>query len=741
MSLIKKLIGYYDYLPVYLILLFLFNLLFLQLPLLGVFGYEFSAVNAILIVLFAGLYFIPILKKVRSDPKQAKNYYQAIYAAAISFLLIPLLVTLTHSLLTYACSIKDGLLFYLVITTPSVLIGFTLSLISVNLSKKINRIIFILIFILILIIPLFEFYFNPQIYFFNPIFGFFSGTIYDERLSVSTKLIGYRVLNILYFTVISIFLYKLLLKNSQRNKIIIYVSIILLAVVFIYFSPQLGYSTTFGRLNSDLSGELETEHFIIHYPQELNTKLVKAIAIYHEYDYSELKKFFGFDYPGKINSYLFRDNEQKKKLFGTAAADVAKPWLNCAFITYSDFDATLKHELAHCYSSQFGSGILKVAAWLNPYLIEGVAVAADPVYDDNNINFMASLAYNNGFKPDLNNFFNGLSFYTEASSSSYIYAGSFTSFLIKTYGINKFEQFYKDGIFRNTYKTQLSEVLRKYYSTLSDSEIANRKDEATYYFGRTSIFYKKCPRFVEDRISKAWNSFYIKDYNRSIMFFREALKVTNNYSAIIGYASCLQEKDSLKEAINFLGENINQFRNSAYFYSLELKLADLYSLSNNFSEADTIYSNLVFQHPSRTYFYLANLRLDLMNSDSLLEQYLKGNNFDKFYILKEFNSRKYDYYSIPVMIDLANFFDESYDLFISIFQNKLEVTDFASSYAMYKLSNYMLEHLDFYNARKMAALAMRFKGDKNYESRLQENYYKTNWFYLHQNILNKIKWK
>ncbi len=740
MSLLKRIFGYYNYLPVYLILIFLFNLFFLQLPLLSVFGYEFSATNSILIVLLSGWYFIPLIKKIKTDSKQLKTYAQNFYAAATSLLLVPLLVSLTHSLLTYTCSIKDGLLFYLVITVPSVMIGFAFAVISVSISNRLNRIILILIFLIVLSIPLFEFYFNPQIYFFNPIFGFYPGTIYDEGLSVTTKLAVYRLLNLAYFAMVSYALFKLLAKG-MKLKFIALTASFAVAASFIYLSPDFGYSTTFRRLDSELSETAVTEHFIIHYPPELDTKLVKAIAVYHEFDYSELKRFFGYDYPGKINSYLFRSNQQKKNLFGTANADVAKPWMNCDFITYTDYNSTLKHEIAHCYSSVFGSGLFKVAAGLNPYLIEGIAVAADPVYDGNSIDYMASLAFNNGYKLDLNSFYNSLSFYTQASSYSYIYAGSFASFLIKSFGISKFKNFYKSGNFYTSYGTSLKEMLKRYYSTLADSAISEKKDEATYYFGRSSIFYKKCPRFVEDRIRKAWYYFGIKDYDEAERLFREALNASNNYAAIIGYASCLQKTDSLKEAVNFLSENINQFENSAYFYSLELKLGDLYSLDGNFADADSIYGNLILQDPSRTYFYLASLRRDLMTPDSLLAHYLEGNDFDKFFILKEFNSANYNFYSIPVMIDLADSFNENYDLFISTFRKKIDVTDFASSYAMYRLSNYMLAHLDFYNARKMAALALRFKGDDNFESMLKENYYKTNWFYLHRDILNKIRWK
>ncbi len=740
MSLLKKIFGYYSFLPIYLILIFLFNIIFLQLPLFKVFGYEFSAANSILIVLLSGWYFIPLLKKIKADTKLASNYYQYFYAAAVAFLIVPLLVSLTHSLLTYACSISDGLLFYIVITVPSVLVGFAFAVISVCLSRRFNRAILILIFIAVLSIPFFEFYFNPQIYFYNPVFGFYPGTIYDEGLSVTLKLAGYRLLNIIYFASIS-YLLLTVLKKSRKIKLISILSIIIVAVEFVYLSPDFGYATTFGKLKSNLSGMVQTEHFIIHYPPELDKKLVQAIAIYHEFDYSELKKFFGYDYPIKINSYLFRDDAQKKNLFGTANADMAKPWMNCIFITYTDYNVSLKHELAHCYSSRFGTGLFKVASWMNPYLTEGIAVAASPYFDGDNVNYLASLAFNNGYKPDLNNLFNSLSFYSQASTSSYIYAGSFTSFLIRSFGINKFESFYQSGDFKSTYGNSLNGVLKKYYSTLTDTSLKDKKDEAIYFFGRSSIFYKKCPRYVEDRIHKAWDHFNNKNYEESKRLFGEALKASNNYSAVIGYASCLRELDSLKKAVKFLNKNINQFRNSAYFYSLELNLGDLYSLAGNFPAADSIYGNLIQQDPSRTYFYLANLRKDLMEPDSLLVLYLKGNDFDKFHILQKLNSGRYDYYSIPVFLDLADSFDENYNLFISNFHKKIEVADFAGSYAIYRLSGYMLAHLDFFNARKMAALAMRFKGDRNYEGLLQENYYRTNWFYLHQDILNKFRWK
>ncbi len=740
MSFLKKILIHYNYLPVYLLIIFLFNLSFQKLPLVSVFGYEFSALNSIILILLSGIYFVSLLKKLQLSSERKKEIFQNALTACVSFLLVPFLVSIIHSLLSTSCSIIDGLLFYLVITFPSVGIGFALALISVTVTRKFNLLLFIFIYILVLSIPLFEFYFNPQIYFFNPIFGYYPGTIYDEGLNVTSKLVGYRIFNLVYFGAISIVLFGIYFGKLKFQKSVAFIIIILIALIFIYISPRLGYSTTFSRLNSELSGTVETQHFTIHFEAKMNENLIKAISIYHEYYYSQLKNFFGYDYPRKINSYLFSDNSQKKKLFGSANADVAKPWLNCAFITYSDYEATLKHELAHCYSSEFGSGIFKVASGLNPFLIEGTAMAADPIYDNNDVNYLASLAYNNGYRINLENIFNYFNFFTQASSTAYIYAGSFSSFLIGEFGISKFKRFYHDGNFGNDYNIPLRNVIQKYYSTLKDSSLTKNIDEANYYYGRRSIFYKTCPRYVADRTEKAWEYYNGKNYAKSKNLFEGVLKITNDYSAVIGFASCQEKLNQFDEAVKFLERNLSQFKNSAYYYSMELKLGDLLSLNKNFVRADSIYECLINQNPNHTYFYLANLRCDLLKSDSLIRPYLLGNEFDKYNILTELNSENYDYYSIPVLIDLANSFNENYDLFIKQFHKKIEVTDFQSSFAMFKLSNYMLAHLDFNGARRIAALALRYNDDKDFQIILKSNFNKADWFYKnYSNVLKNVK--
>ena len=733
MAKIKNILSGYSYLSVYLLTLISLNLLLLNIPLAKVFGYEFSAINAIAITLLSGLYSISLIQKLKSSIYSTETFIRILISAFSLFLIIPALISITNSFLTINCSLKDGIAFYLVITFPSVLTGLFFAVVSLSLLKKFPRILFVVIFLSILAVPLFEFYFNPQVYFYNPIFGFFPGTIYDEGLSVSNKLILYKIINSVYFGTGSFLILLAILKAGKWLKKIFVILSILVAVIFYCLSPMLGFATTFGSLEKKLGGKVTTEHFNIYYPLTLEQKKVEALVLYHEYFYSQLKIFFGYDVKDKLNSFIFSDDVQKKELFGSANADVAKPWLNSTFISAGDYHNILKHEIAHCYSGQFGTGILKVAHGLNPFLIEGIAVAADPVFDDNNIDFMASLAYSYGYKISINSMLNNFSFYTQASSVSYIYAGSFTKYMVEHYGINKFKKFYEGGNFFDIYGIKLAAAEKEYYKYLESYGETGNRDEANYYFGRKSIFYKVCPRYISDRLEEAWRLFNQNNIIEAEKIFKEILGKTNNYSAVIGYAECLSKLNKKTSAVKVITGWLEQFKNTAYYYNLELQQADLMVENGNYIQADSVYSDLKRHEPSRILLYLADLRLTMINDTSTVKQYLEGSDFDKYLILKKINEKKYIYSSFPVMINLSSLLNEGYDLFIKDFDKPIEADDYLSSYAIYKLSVYMLDNLDYSNARKTAAMALRYVHDKNFNSILKDNYDKCEWILLHHN--------
>jgi len=401
-----------NYLSFYLLILLLVNLALLKLPLTNVFGYEFSVINSLLIVLLSGIYTIIFFDNNFS--KKNRNFIPELFKSLLLFLIIPFSVSVINSAFSGFCSFSDGLLFYIVITCPSIIIGISLGLISVLIANRFRVVLLFMLCFGILMIIAYEIYFNPQVYVYNPLIGFFPGTIYDEGISVSGKLILYRFLNLLFFGWIISAIVRL--KRDKKKRLIFFVAkVLFVPVAFFFLAPYLGFSTTFGSLTNMLSKSVNTEHFVIHLDKRIGKEKIKMLTLNHEYYYQELEKYFEVKLDEKIHSFIFYDNDQKKDLFGSRNADVAKPWLNQVYISMGNWEHTLKHELAHCFSAKFGTGFLKLASGLNPMLIEGIAEAADGNYDDNSLHFMAALAYNSGYDVDMKNLLSKFGFFSKAS--------------------------------------------------------------------------------------------------------------------------------------------------------------------------------------------------------------------------------------------------------------------------------------------------------------------------------------
>ena len=740
MSRAKKIFGLENSLPVYLLIIIVFDLILILLPLTKVFGFEYSVANSVLLVFLSGIFSIRLLTNYPSQESK-KTVTKSLIFAGLFLILLPALISVTNSFFAVKCSLMDGFLFYLVITFPAFIIGSGLGFFISLIFKRFNILIFIVVFFLILLIPLLEFYYNPQVYFYNPILAFLPGTIYDEALRVDINLVVYRALNLFFFGSIFYVSYQMYYKKNHTTKKFLIFVVILISTLFIYFSPLFGYSTDKARIEKELTGTIDTPHFIIHYSPKENKDLINDIAIHHEYYYKVLSKFFNVRINKKIESFLFLNDEQKKRLFGSANADVAKPWLLQVYISYEDYNTTLKHEIAHCFTSAFAHGLFKVADDFNPYLIEGAAVAADPVYDENDIHFMAAMAYHFGYKTDLKHLFNLLSFFKQTSSISYIFAGSFSKYLIDKYGIEKYKKLYSDLDFKKIYGTTIDTLNMNYSKFLDQINTKGNANKAYYYFGRKSIFYKVCPRYIASRLIEAWELYNIKSYEEAKNIFGNIFKLGKNYAALIGMAECESKLGHNDKAVSLLEKNLSFYKNSAYYYNIEFSLGDLQVKADDLAGADTNYTSLMNENPNRRYYYLTRLRKYLIKN-SLIKVYVNGSNSDKFQVVKKINANKYDYNSIPVFINLARVLNEDYKLFIKNFNKTIKIKDYSSSYAVYKLSIYMLENLDFLTARKMAALSLRYNYDKNFNYILQSNFDLTDWFYYNgEKTLKQFQYK
>jgi len=155
-----------NYLIIYLFIIGVINLFLQTLPLTNVFGYEFSAINALLLSFLSGLFSIYFLKSL---VKENKKFNVENYLSALRWMIfLPFAISVINSIIFGFCSFTEGLLFYLVITFPSVIIGSAIGTATYFLVNKFRFTSYIVFYSLILFIPVLEIYFNPQIYLYNP---------------------------------------------------------------------------------------------------------------------------------------------------------------------------------------------------------------------------------------------------------------------------------------------------------------------------------------------------------------------------------------------------------------------------------------------------------------------------------------------------------------------------------------------------------------------------------------------
>ena len=725
MQKLKSILAFNNYLVVYAVITIVINIFIYSLPLVGVLGYEFSVVNAFMFYFLSGIFTISFLKRKNLNVNGKKTLVELLYFVIV-IISVPFIIINIKTVLGLGCSFFSGTMFYLVISLPSLVVGLVMGSVAYIMVNKFRYVLFFTISILILLLPVIEIYFYPQIYFYNPIIAFYPGTIFDEGMNVSSRLLIYRSLNLLYFGFIGWGVFNVITQNYKGGKASIIAVILFPALTFFFISPSLGFSTDLSRVKTILNKTLTTNHFVIHYTDNYDKKEIEILALYHEYYYQQLSIYLNTEPQQKINTFIFKDDQQKKELFGSANADVAKPWLYQSYLSYENYQRTLQHELAHCFSAEFGTGLFRLAGWFNPSLIEGIASASDPYYDNNFITYMAALAYNNGYRVKLNRLYDNLNFFGQTASLSYIYSGAFTHFLIGNYGIEKFKLVYADLNFEKVYQKNIIELEKDFIINLESIEAINSAS-ANFYFGRKSIIYKICPRYIAVKLDEAWSLYNSKQFNEAEILFNEILNYGENYSAILGLSYVYLESKQINKAINVIESNLAKFEKTSYYYHLQFRLADLLALNFDNEKAQLNYEQIAQNNPNRTLKYLTGIRIKLL-AEGKLDEYIAGSDYDKLSLLKKINSQKYFYPAWAVIIDLSEKLQENTNLFMEEFNKTILVTDYESSYAVLKLSQYLLSKGEYLKARKMAALSLRYTDDGNFTMVLEENFKMINWF-------------
>src|SRR6185503_14890295 len=240
-----------------------------------------------------------------------------------------------------------------------------------------------------------RFYGEPPVFVYNALIGFFPGNMYDENIVLGSALIWSRLEQLAWVIALACavgaqldvptYRVKLRAPKPQRSLRFAAAAVAALAIAGLIHSSggALGYAIDASDIQRELSGRIETAHFVIHYARTPEIeKDIELIARDHEFRYHQVVSQIGMAPEGKLVSYYFADTEQKARWFGARNVEMAKPWRHEIYLDHRSFPhSSLRHEIAHAVAASFGDRFFGVATRdvfkFNPGLIEGLAVALD----------------------------------------------------------------------------------------------------------------------------------------------------------------------------------------------------------------------------------------------------------------------------------------------------------------------------------------------------------------------------
>lgn len=599
-------------------ILTLFTALLAYNPLTGVLGFEFS--------LFFGLISTVVLSHFALISFRKRRLYSQgpafvgtlcrIWVASTLAVMPSLAVISLNALRIRNCNFAEGLAYFALLPTVGVIFATAIgSAFALFPARRWPILLLYILPILCIAWAIYRGLTEPPIFVYDHYFGFFPGAIYDELREITSTLVIFRLRTI----ALALFLIALIALLAGRGGIIgqTYavwreaplqierhtlgsklrwgrdreaaagsMAIIILSFSMLFIShlsrSEIGYHHDALSIQKQLGGVHRTPNFIIYYDRNhVKSEQLLLMARDSEFRHSQLAQFFDYRPQRKIEIYWFHDAAQKSQLMGAAHVMIARPWAYQFYIHGYIFPhPVLMHEMAHVFSAHFGAGPLKLSVrhgiFFYPALIEGIAVAADWAREELTPHQWSRAMLDIAHAPRPEQILGPTGFFQHAAWSSYTIAGSFSRYLIDTYGIALYKKAYPHARFETVYRKSLKQLSDEWTQFLRKSISLNERERtlANYRFQRhRSIFARPCPH--------------------TIATLRHTLSKLTSVGA---HHSAIQ----IQTQICNIEPTPHQF----------LQLLQLYYRSQKFHRTHTLADNLLQKYPPQTYPIIhADLRI------------------------------------------------------------------------------------------------------------------------------------
>lgn len=528
-------------------------LMLCRIPLFNLLAYEFSLVIALLVSVAATQVGVTTVFRARSlDEVHVLGTYPPLNVMArllsrsavrgLVLLALPLMIISLNALRVRNCDYWEGMLFFGALPGLSALFASMVGVLVGVLFKRRGVAVLMAFGVVLasLVWGLHRFYFEPPIFAYDAFGGYFPGTLYDEDVSLRFPLFWARLYQFSALAaaigtaaqVLDCQELRLRFRAFRWRRTQVLATAMIGAVSAAIFANRapLGFAIDAEHISEALGGSVTTPHFVIHHDRSLTPEEVKRLTDDHEFRFNQLSRSFG-GAPGTIHSFVFANSEQKRQLMGAARTYVAKPWRNEIYIQQQEFPhPVLKHELAHVFGRPHGDSVFGVSiGWnlknlltvpplgidlqlylptFNVGLIEGLAVAADwRAYGEDTGHQRAAALRQLGLAPPLESLF-GLGFLGQSSGRSYAFAGSFSRYLIDTYGMKKYLLLYgSGGAFSSVYDKSPQALAAAWTKWLDNVQIpAAQLQLAEENYRRPSIFRRVCAHEIANLRGRAYSA-------------------------------------------------------------------------------------------------------------------------------------------------------------------------------------------------------------------------------------------
>jgi hypothetical protein len=613
-------------------------LLLCGIPLFNSLGFEFSVAVAVTGSLVAGFGTILSLRQPEGIPYTTESFFRQLNSLLrhhLLLLLIPLAIVTLNILFVPNCGIPEGLLFYLLIPAVTVIFA-VISAGFLYTCFTHAKLAYTALLGICFAYPLFTGYFAPSIYSYNFIYGFFPGITYDEVIRVTPELLMSRGITLLCCMVMVLLGERLLEPVSSDGKFlpllralitgrhrwqIILLSGLLVALWFV--RTDLGLESSNESILERLNRKIETEHFTICFaPGSFSKEEIESVAAEHEFRFAQVSQELGTDTKLHVTSFIYPDEETKRKYTGAGATNIAKPWRSEIHLNRNSWRDVLKHELVHVCAAEFGMPVIR--AHYNIGLVEGLATAVD-----NQFGNLTLVEYGAGLKKfgllkDPRQITNPLRFATHASSISYVGMGSLCRYLLDVYGVERFKAMYGGMSAESAYGKSLEALSVEWWDHLDHVPLTPEvRDHFNYYFARPSIFARVCARSIAAMNEEGWRRLAVNNSTAALADFSGSVNRVWNSEGFTGLVRAAFQAGRYDTVLRLTQGVKDDTLRRAALQGLLLMSGDALWYNGKFAEADSAYETMRRLNISERSNDAADLRRVVLR-DTMLRLTLAG---------------------------------------------------------------------------------------------------------------------